>query len=134
MAVGEGEGLVLGVNVDDTWSQSFEERKLYRGVVGESKTLGRRKDFPTENKEIVIVDIGLLEKRLQTETRDVETGLDDTLTLLVGQHGSIGPLSQQQAESTQHDTLSGTRLACDGNKAIPKMDIRLTDESVVFYV
>ena len=95
-AVGEGEGLVLRVDIEKARREGLEERQLHGGVVSEGTALAGGQDFAAENEEVVIVDISLIEERFQGKAGDVEASLDNTLTILVGQHGDVGALTQQQ--------------------------------------
>ena len=117
--------------VDDARRQGLEERQLHGGVVGESTALGRWQYLATEDEEVVVVDICLLEKRLQAKACHIEARLNDTLTLLVGQNSGVGPLAQQQTKGSEENTLTGSRLARDGYKALAKGDVALANQRIV---
>ena len=131
-AVGEGEGLVLGVDVQQLGTKDTHERQLNRSIINESTRLAGRRDLTTENEPVVVVDVGFVEERLKRKGRDVELRFNNALTLLVGQNGGVGPLAYQQSQCTEKDRLAGASLACNGNKAGAKRDVGLADKGVIF--
>ena len=131
-AVGDGEGLVLGVDVENMRSQLPQERQLDRSVVDESTAFCRRQNLATDDKPVVEVDISLGKEVFELKAGNVEMGLDHTLLLLVGQNRSIGTLAQEQAQGSQHDGLAGTGLAGDGDKPVLELNVGAVDKRVVF--
>ena len=51
--------------------------------------------------------------------------------LFYGQNSGIGPLAQQQTKGSEENTLTGSRLARDGHKALAKGDVALANQRIV---
>lgn len=66
-AVGEGEGLILRMDVEDVDAQLFEELHAGGRIVDEGAALGRGEDLATDDEVVVIVGIVLVEERLEAE-------------------------------------------------------------------
>lgn len=81
-AVGDGEGLVLGVDVENMRSQLPQERQLDRSIVDESTAFCGRQNLATDDKPVVEIDIGLGKEVLKLEAGNVEMSLDHALFCL----------------------------------------------------
>jgi hypothetical protein len=127
----ESESLVLGVDVDELLGNRAEERESDRSIVDESTRLARRRELATKDEVVVVVEVIVGKGLLQREFRNVESSFDNTFALRVEKDARVGPLAQNESQSTQKDGLTGTCLASDDRKAAVERDVGSGNERIV---
>ena len=91
----EQQVLVLGMDVDQSFSEFLQHSQLYGCIIDERATFSCRRQFPSDDTVCrIIFDIVLLEEILHTVAREVELRFDHTFlsTLLDGFR--VSPLTQ----------------------------------------
>ena len=79
----------------------------------------------------VVLDVVVAEEGVHVVTRQVEVGLDDALvgSLLDGLR--VGPLSQEQGDGAEDDTLTGTRLSRNDREARIEFNIQFINQRIM---
>ena len=122
----------MRVDVEDVGSEFLQKLQVGRAVVDEGAALGRRENLSPQDEGVVVVGIVAFKEWLESQPSNIESGLDNTFAVFVGEHLRVGTLPQQQTQSTQQNRLSRTGLAGDDHKAHVESDIRLANQCVVF--
>ena len=79
--------------------------------------------------EVVGSEVGI-----EVVLREVELGLDDAALGTGLQHAEVSPLAQQEADGSQEDALSGSRLARNDRETTFEANVQVVNEGVVLYV
>ena len=119
------------MDVDKVGTQLLQVGKLYRLVVHESAALATWRDCTANDCFVVVVDIQLLERLLQTESCDVELALNHAGTRVILDSCAIVLGSEQQRQSAHQNRLSGSRFARDDIERGVELDFEVLDKSVV---
>jgi hypothetical protein len=120
------------MDVDEAFAQLSHHVQCHRHVVDEGTALSAGVDFASQNAVFgIIVDVVVSEEGLHIISADVEMGFYAATVLSRFDGFDVGTVAQQQSESSQDDTLSGSGLTRDDGEAGWKSDVELIDEGKV---
>ena len=128
---GENQVLVLGVYVDQAGAEFAQLRELDRNVVDEGAALAGRGYHARNVRFGSIVEVVLVEERLHTAARKVESTLDHAVARRVFHGRAVVLGSEQQAQSTEQDGFAGSRLTRDDVQVRVQLHFELFDKRVI---
>ena len=127
--------LVLGMYVEELFTQFFQLRQRGRGVVDEGTRLTHRGEFTTDDALCTIeIEVILLKERFQSVLGEVERGFHHTAFGVCLDGTGVGTLSQQQAYGTNDDGFTSTRLTRDDRETCVEIHIQMLNQCVILYV
>ena len=124
---------MLGVDIDKAHAQLAQGAQLHGHIVHEGSALSRRGDDTTDNRLRLVVQIILLKQRLQPIAIDVECALDNAVAALVADGSALVLIAEQQAQRSEQNRLTRTRLSCDDIEVGVELKIEFVDQGVVLY-
>ena len=128
---GENQVLVLGVYVDQAGAEFAQLRELDRNVVDEGAALAGRGYHARNVRFGSIVEVVLVEERLHTAARKVESPFDHAVARRVFHGRAVVLGSEQQAQSTEQDGFAGSRLTRDDVQVRVQLHFELFDKRVI---
>ena len=122
---------MLGVYVDQAGAEFAQLRELDRNVVDEGAALAGRGYHARNVRFGSIVEVVLVEERLHTAARKVESTLDHAVARRVFHGRAVVLGSEQQAQSTEQDGFAGSRLTRDDVQVRVQLHFELFDKRVI---
>ena len=104
----------------------------HRRVVHEGPRLAIRADFAPQNAVRIVIQILGLENILKLVIGNVELPLNHAFALGIEQHPRIGPITQKQAYSAQHNGFTSSRFPRNNIQQWRRTQLQLLNQRVVF--
>ena len=128
----EQQVLMLGVDIDKSFTEFLEHRELHGRVVDEGTALTGGCQLAADDGLVgIILDVVLDKEVLHIVAREVELRLDDAFIGSLLDGFRVGALPQQQTDGAEDDTLAGTSLACYHRETLEEVDVELIDKGKV---
>ena len=120
------------MDINEPCAQLFEHNELHRQVIHIGPRLTRRGNHSSDGRGGRPLQVVLLKELLQAVGLHVKLRLNHTVAPTLFEGCNVGPIAQHKAQSTQQDTLTGTRLTCDNIQAGAQCHIEPLNECIVF--
>ena len=122
------------MDVYESLAQLLQDAQRYGRVVDEGAALACRGYLTSHDALVVVLNVVLLEERLQVVPLNIEGALDNTFGCSSAYGGRLGTLSGEQADGTEQDRLSRTGLTGNDRESLGEVEVERLDESVVLYM
>ena len=127
----EQQVLMLRVDINEAFAQLLQYTQRHGSVIDEGAALARSSDLAAHDTLVVVLNVILIEERLQVIARHIESSLDDTFRRTGTYSGRLGTLSGEQTDGSKQDRLTGTGLTRDHGKAFRQVKVKRLYERVV---
>ena len=131
--VAEQQVLMLRVYINEPCPYLLEKRDIHRGIVYERPAPAACGKLAAYYALPVVIDVILLEKRLEPEPFKVEETLYDAAVSTLAYSLHVGTLSKKHGYGAEKYRLSMTGLSCNYRKACREFNLDMLDKREVAY-
>ena len=123
---------MLGVDIEQAPAQLLHRGERCGQVAHERTALAGRRDDASQDDLFVVVQLVLLEKRLQTEPPEREQPLHDAVFRSILHGRTVVLVAQQQPQRPQQNRLAGTRFTRYDVQMLVQLQFEVVDQRVIF--
>ena len=129
--VRENHITMLRMYIYQPHTQVAQHAELHGHIVDKRAALARWRNHTADNRLRLIVEVILLKESLQTVAIDIELSLDNAVALLIAYRATLVFIAEQQAQRTQKNRLTSTRLTSDDVQVGIKLKIEFINQSII---